>query len=182
MDTRSTFRVVGLVLVSLSFAACAGGLSPTNAPTAAQTPSPTNAATPAAPPTTLPTPPSAATPTASPLAQGWKPARFVGGEGDMTWTSDCGIVDQDTFLLHGEGVGEVGAGLVGDVALALTNYDAANLRYTGRVVGTVIFPTTATQAGGPQAIDEVAVLSFGGFNGEWLLKGSYLVDVPIEPC
>ena len=103
---------------------------------------------------------------------GWPPVRFVGGSPDlMTVTSDCGIPGVDTFHLV-----LVGAGNTGELDVMLTDYDAGNMRFTGREVG---------QISGENAVwdvDDAVTMAYDPRTGNWYLKGFWMDKVPIENC
>jgi hypothetical protein len=104
---------------------------------------------------------------------GWPPVRFVGGSPDvMTVTSDCGIPGVDTFHLTG-----VGPDSTAWFDVTLTEYDAANMRFTGHEVGQVFAPNDTVYE-----IDDNVSMAYEPGSGEWQLKTSWVNEAPIENC
>jgi hypothetical protein len=168
---RSRFGVLGLLLLLVALVAGCSGGAPTAAPTTSTSiPAPTAAVpTPTANPTApAPTP----TPQASAAGPDWPPARFAGGQGDMTWTSECVIVDEGPFHLVG-----VGPQLAGEIEVTLGEYDAANLRYSGREVGTIVGPNNVVYD-----IDDGISFYYDLGTGNWLLEDFWIERVPLGAC
>lgn len=90
----------------------------------------------------------------------------------MTWTSECVIVDDETFHLVG-----VGPQLAGEIDVTLGAYDAANLRYSGREVGTIVGPNNTVYE-----IDQGISFYYHLGTGEWLLEDFWIEKVPMELC
>jgi len=145
-----------LCRAALGIVVLVGGVATTSI---AQSPAPAPTGAPSQPPSPAPGP-------------RWPLIRFVGGVPDlMTVTSDCGIPGVDTFHLI-----LVGAGNTGQLDVTLTDYDAANMRFTGREVG---------QISGQNAvwdIDDAVTMSYDLSSGNWYLKGFWMDRVPIEVC
>ena len=90
----------------------------------------------------------------------------------MTVTSDCGIPGVDTFHLTG-----VGPSVTAWFDVTLTEYDAANMRYTGREIGQVFGANNTVWE-----VDGDAFMAYDLGSGNWLLKGSWINEAPVENC
>ncbi|MCY7418084.1 MAG: hypothetical protein LH650_06230 [Chloroflexi bacterium] len=158
MHNTGTRRLRQSVLAIVTVALCVAG----SAAALAQETSPA-ASVPASPP---------ASPAASANTNGWSPVRFVGGDPEiMTFTSDCAIPGIGTFHLVGSGpLGE------GQMDVTLTTYDEANLWFEGHALGQVD-GTNATWV-----VDEAVFMAYDTSQGMWYLKGTWMNQVPIEPC
>lgn len=95
----------------------------------------------------------------------------------MTWTSQCVIVDEDIIHLVGVGVGEGAEDLSGTVDVTLGAYDAANLRYSGTEVGTVLGANDAVYD-----VNQGVSFYYHAGTGSWLLDGFWIEELPLELC
>lgn len=90
----------------------------------------------------------------------------------MTWTSECVIVDEETFHLVG-----VGSEQTGQIDVTLGEYDSANLRYSGREVGKIFAPNNVVYD-----VDQNISFYYHLGTGNWLLEDFWIENVPLEAC